>query len=117
MAPVEQPGEVSWSVVCAACCHMALVFAIVHLYTVYFFIASAHSLFTLFFSSCTDESTEWSTISACPSLMRFFHRDNTEGTNSFRILCFMFVYVFCKFVLGLILWFWDNLWFEDLRAE
>ena len=23
----------------------------------------------------------------------------------------------CKFVLGLILWFGDNLWFDGLRAE
>ena len=30
MAPVQQPGEVSWSVVCAACCPMALVFAVMH---------------------------------------------------------------------------------------
>ena len=28
MAPVWQPGEVSWSMVCAACCHMALVIGI-----------------------------------------------------------------------------------------
>ena len=32
MAPVQQLGEVSWSVVCEACCHMALVFAVMHLY-------------------------------------------------------------------------------------
>ena len=32
MAVVEQLGDDSWSVVCAACCHMALVFAIMHLY-------------------------------------------------------------------------------------
>ena len=30
MALVEQLGDDSWSVVCAACCHMALVFAIMH---------------------------------------------------------------------------------------
>ena len=28
MAPVQRLGEVSWSVVCAARCHMALVFAV-----------------------------------------------------------------------------------------
>ena len=32
MAPVQRLGEVSWSVVCAACCHMTLVFAVMHLY-------------------------------------------------------------------------------------
>ena len=31
MAPVWQLGEVSWSVVCAACCHMALVFTVMYL--------------------------------------------------------------------------------------
>ena len=40
-----------------------------------------------------DKSTEWSTIPACPSLMCFFNRGDTEGTNSLKILCPMFVYV------------------------
>ena len=35
MALVEQLGDDSWSVVCAACCHMALVFAIMHLYNIF----------------------------------------------------------------------------------
>ena len=49
MAPVQQLGEVSWSVVCAACCHMTLVIAIMHLYNLKkIFIASVHSFFTLF---------------------------------------------------------------------
>ena len=30
-------GEVSWSVVCASCCHMALVFAVMHVYNIYYF--------------------------------------------------------------------------------
>ena len=50
MAPVQQLGEDSWSVVCAACCHMTLVFAVMHLYNIldFFFIASVHSFFILF---------------------------------------------------------------------
>ena len=32
-------------------------------------------------------------IPACPSLMCFFNRGDTEGTNSSKILCPMFVYV------------------------
>ena len=32
MALVEQLGDDGWQVVCAACCRMALVFAIMHLY-------------------------------------------------------------------------------------
>ena len=45
MTPVWQLGEVSWSVVCAVWCHMALVFAVMHLYNILyiFFIASVHS--------------------------------------------------------------------------
>ena len=34
-----------------------------------------------------------------------------------RKFCLIFVYVFCKFVSGLILWFGDNLWFYESRAE
>ena len=49
MAPVQRLGEDGWSVVCAACCHMTLVFAVMHLYNILeFFIASVHSFFILF---------------------------------------------------------------------
>ena len=101
MAPVQQLGEVSWSVVCAACCHMALVFAVMHLYNVFFifFYCFCSFLFYTFLKSGIDKSTEWSTIPACPSLMCFFNRGNTEGTNSSKILCPMFVYVL--FYVGL----------------
>ena len=37
-----------------------------------------------------DKSTEWSMIPACPSL---FYRGDTDGTNSSKILCSMFVTV------------------------
>ena len=37
------------SVVCAACCHMTLVLAVMHLYSI--FIASVHSLLILFFKN------------------------------------------------------------------
>ena len=74
-------------------------------------------LFYTFIKSGIDKLTEWSTIPSCPSLMCFFNRGDAEGTNSSKILCSMFVYVLCKFVSGLILWFMDNLWFYDLRTE
>ena len=87
---------------------MTLVFAGMHLYNILeFFIASVHSFFLFFFNTFLfcfqfgiDKSTEWSTILACPSLMCFFNRCDTEGTNSSKILCPMFVYVLflCKFV-------------------
>ena len=50
-------------------------------------------LFYTFEKSGIDKSTEWSTIPACPSLMCFFNRGDTEGINSSKILCPMFVYV------------------------
>ena len=71
-----------------------------------------------FFKSGIDKSTEWSTIPACPSLMCFFNRGDTEGTIFFEknlsdvCVCF----VLCKFVSCLILWFLDDLQFDDLRA-
>ena len=66
-----------------------------------------------------DNSTEWSKIPVCPSLMCFFNRGDTEGTNSlkkiFSHVCVCFV--LWKFVSCLILWFVDDLWFDDLGAE
>ena len=58
-------------------------------------------------------------IPACPSLKCFFNRGDTKGTNSLKISCLMFVSVLFYVTLctGLILWFLNNLWFDDLRAE
>ena len=93
MASVKQLGEVSWLMVCAACCHMTLVFAVMHLYNILeFFIASVHSFFILFKKSGIDKSTECSMIPACPSFMCFFNRSDIKGTNFSKILCLMFVY-------------------------
>ena len=53
------------------------------------------------------------------SLCAFFIiRGDTEGT-FFETFVFDFCvyFVLCKFVQGLILWFMDDLWFDDLRAE
>ena len=76
---------------------MTLVFAVMRLYNILeVFIASVHSFFFLILlkkKSGIDKSTEWSTIPACPRLMCFFNRGDTEGTNSSKILCLMFVYV------------------------
>ena len=52
-------------------------------------------------TSGIDKSAEWSTLPVCLSLkcflIFFFNRADTEGTNSSKILCLMFVYV-CFFV-------------------
>ena len=71
---------------------MTLVFVVMHLFNI--FIASVHSfLYLKKKKSGIAKSTEWSTIPACPSLMYFFNKGDTEGTNSSKILCLMFVYV------------------------
>ena len=53
-----------------------------------------------------DKSTEWSTIPACPSLMCFFNRGDTEGINSSKfcvrclcMFCFMSVCVMAYFAV------------------
>ena len=48
MALIEQLGDDSWLVVCAACCHMALVFAIMHLYNIFNFILHLSIPFSYF---------------------------------------------------------------------
>ena len=78
---------------------MALVFAVMHLYNIF-----------IFYCFCP-------TTPACPRLMCFFNRGNTEGTSSLKFLCLMYVYVLCKFVSRLILCFVETLWFDGLFAE
>ena len=73
---------------------MTLVFAVMHSYNIF----SIFYCFCPFFSytflkSGIDKSTEWSAVPACPGLVCFFDRGDTEGTNSSKILCLMFVYV------------------------
>ena len=58
MAPVQQLGEVSWSVVCAACCPMALVFAVMHLYNILDFLLLLSIPFLYFLKSGIDKLTE-----------------------------------------------------------
>ena len=57
----------------------------------------------------------------CLCLMCFFNRGGSEGTNSSKILCSMFVYVlfYVNLCTGLIFVCvgFNNLWFDDLRAE
>ena len=72
---------------------MTLVFAVMHLYNILeFFYCCCPFLFYTFLKSGIDKSTEWSMIPACPSFMCFFNMGDTEGTNSSKILCSMFVH-------------------------
>ena len=95
---------------------MAVVFAVMHLCNT---LKKTYCFCPFLFSTeiCIDKSTEWSMIPACSSLMCFFNKGDTEGTNFSKKICLMFLYVLCNFVSGLILWFSDNLWFDDLHAE
>ena len=63
------------------------------IYIFFFFLLLSISFLYFLKKSGIDKSTEWSTIPACPSLMCFFNRGDTEETNSSKILCSMFVYV------------------------
>ena len=73
---------------------MTLVFAVMHLYNILeFFLLLLSIPFLYFLKSGIDKLTEWSTIPACPSLMCFFNRGDTKGTNSSKQICLMFVYV------------------------
>ena len=97
---------------------MSLFFAVTHLYNIFLICYCFCRLLFLILlkKSGIDKSTEWSTIPVCHSLMCFFNGGNTKGTNFLKILC-LIVYGLCKFVLGLILWFLENLWFDDLCEE
>ena len=82
--------------VCAACCHITLVFAIIHLYDVFYFgTVSAHAFFRLLFNAALINEMEPSTIPVCPSLICLFNRGSTERTNSL-IIC---VGYFCMYAL------------------
>ena len=58
---------------------------------IFFFIA-----FYTLKKSDIDKLTEQSAIPTCPSLMCFFRRGNTEGTDSLKFLCLTFAYVLCQ---------------------
>ena len=57
----------------------------------------------MFIASGIDKSTEWSTMPACPYVLKKkkkINRGNTEGTDSRKILCFMFEFLFCVGLCG-----------------
>ena len=71
------------TVACAVCFHMALVFAVMHLWNFFLmFYYSVHSFFKLFFNLVLINLMEWSTIPACPSLMCSFNGCNSTKGNS-----------------------------------
>ena len=120
--------------VCAACCHMVLVFAVMHLYN-FFFIAYVHSFFILFFLNLVlinrRNGPRYQRVLA---LCAFLTEAIPKGLILRKfcvwclcIFCFMLVCVRTDFVLFLFFYFlyflfifffffflggwWDNLWF------
>ena len=84
----------------AACRHVALVFAIMHLYSSFFFPLSflnfilsvcVHSCFIFFPNLVWINQTAWSTMAVCPSLLCSFNTGNIEGTNSSKMCVYMYV--------------------------
>ena len=60
VALVEQLGDDSWYVVCANCCHMALVFAIMQLCNCFIFVVvSVHSFLKIFFFNIDGWNVQW----------------------------------------------------------
>ena len=73
---------------------MTMVFAIMHLYNIFqFFIASVHSFFILFKNLVLINPRNGPRCQHVRALCAFFSRGDTEGTNSSKILCSVFVYV------------------------
>ena len=81
MTPVQQLGEESWSVVCAACCHIALVLSL------------KKKLKYFFNNLVLINRRNGPRYQHVLALCAFFNRGGTEGTISSKTLCSMFVYV------------------------
>ena len=60
-----------------------------------FLIFGSIPFFIFFFNLVSMNSTEWSTIPACPSFMCSFDRGSTEGTNFSKICVDVCVCMFC----------------------
>ena len=97
MAPVQQLGEVSWSVVCSACCHVTLIFCVMHLYNIYIylfsFIAMSSPVLNFFKHLILINRRNGPRYQRVLALCAFLNRGDTEGTKSSKISCSMFVYV------------------------
>ena len=97
--------------VCAACCRMALVFAIMHLYNILILLLFLCILF-LCFSLISINRTQWSRIPACHSIMCSFNRDNIEVALQKFVFDVCVCFVYCLFVcLFFCLFFGGGDWF------
>ena len=99
---------------------MTLVFAIMHLYNIFrFFYCFCPFLFYNFFLNpvliIRRNSPRYQRVLALCAFLTGLIPKGLIFENFVFDVCVCFV--LCKFVSGLILWFMDNLWFDDLRAE
>ena len=102
---------------------MAVVFAVMHLYnTLIFLLFLSIPFFQILKKNQTNmvlinrrNSPRYHYVLAlCVFLTGAYRRDYFFENLVFDVcLCF----VLCKFVLGLILWFLENLWFDDFRRQ
>ena len=88
-----------------------------HLYN--FFIAYVHFFFILFFFNLVlinrrNGPRYQRFLASCAFLTGAMPKGLILRKFVFDVCVF---FVLCVFVSGLILWFGDNLWFDDLRAE
>ena len=77
---------------------MTLVFAVMHLYSIFaFLLLLSIPLFLYFFYNLVlinrRNSPQYQRVLALSAFFFFFNRGNTEGIHSSKILCWMFVYV------------------------
>ena len=101
---------------------MALVFAFMHFYNIFFKILYCFCPFLfyiLFKNLVLINRRNGPRYRLVLALCAFFNRGGTEATNFSKILCSMIVYVlfYVNLCTGLILWFLNNLWFDDMCAE
>ena len=100
---------------------MTLEFAVMHLMIFFnFLLLLSFPLFLILFKkSCMINRLNGLRYKCVLALCVFFNRGGTKGTNSSKILCSIFVCVlfYVNLCTGLISWFLNNFWFDDLRAE
>ena len=98
---------------------MTLVFAVMHLYNILeFLIASVHSFFIFFLNLVLINRRNSPRYQRVLALCAFVTGVILKGLilRKFCVRC-LCMFCLCKFMSGLILWFMDNLWFDNLRAE
>ena len=116
----DRLGEDSWSVVCAACCHMTLVFAVMHLYNIldFFLLLLSIPFFKYFFSNVVlinrrNGPRYQRVLALCAFLRQVMPKELILQGFCVQRLC---MFCFTKICVGTDFVVYD-LWFDDLHAE